>query len=68
MRLYQANPHTHRQRKTLTHQRLTTETIDQLKSQFAPEPAMIKRRIEALIERDYLERDQNDSSTYHYLA
>jgi hypothetical protein len=30
--------------------------------------ADVKRRIETLIEREYLERDKADSSVYNYLA
>ena len=29
---------------------------------------MVKRRISALIDREYLERDQEQSNIYHYLA
>ena len=29
---------------------------------------MIKGRIEALIEREYLERDESDMKLYHYLV
>ena len=29
---------------------------------------MIKKRIESLIDRDYLERDGTDSNTYRYVA
>ena len=28
----------------------------------------IKKRIESLIERDYLERDKDDNASYNYLA
>jgi hypothetical protein len=30
--------------------------------------ADLKKRIESLIDRDYLERDEKDPSSYHYLA
>lgn len=46
-----------------------TETIDQLKAQFKPDVGMIKKRIESLIEREYLERmDDAPVPSYRYLA
>lgn len=56
-------------RKTLSHQQLMTETIDILKSRFQPDIAMIKRKIESLIEREYLERGSDLANpSYNYLA
>jgi cullin 4 len=37
-------------------------------SRFSATIADIKMRIESLIEREYLERDKDDSSSYQYLA
>jgi cullin 1 len=54
-------------RKTLAHQQLIAEVLTQL-AFFRPDPKIIKRRIEALIDRDYLERDTDNSNTYKYLA
>lgn len=54
-------------RKTLTHQQLVSEVISQFNI-FKPEPKLIKRRIEALIDREYLERDVDTPNTYRYLA
>jgi cullin 1 len=54
-------------RKQLSHQQLVSEVISQL-AFFKPNPKVIKQRIEHLIEREYLERDQNQASTYRYLA
>ncbi len=58
-----------RQRKELTHQKLIAEVIQQLTARFLPDVNMVKKRIESLIEREYLERIE-DSSTpaYRYLA
>lgn len=57
-----------RQRKKLTHTALVTEVLEQLKT-FRPEIPMIKKRIESLIEREYLERvDDASVDTYAYLA
>ena len=59
----------YRQRKELNHQKLITEVIQQLNSRFLPDVAMVKKRIESLIEREYLERvEQADRPAYRYLA
>lgn len=52
-------------RKTLQHSQLSQEVMTQLQS-FSPSPANIKKKIENLIERDYLERESGNS--YKYLA
>jgi len=54
-------------RKQLSHQQLVSEVLTQL-AFFKPNPKLIKQRIEHLIEREYLERDANNSSMYRYLA
>lgn len=57
-----------RQRKTLTHSQLMTETLSQLSARFVPDVNMIKRRIESLIDREYLERVGEEPPTYGYVA
>jgi cullin 1 len=52
-------------RKTLGHEQLVAEVLAQLHF-FRPERKVIKQRIENLIERDYLERE--DRATYKYMA
>ncbi|KAJ8602809.1 hypothetical protein CTAYLR_002580 [Chrysophaeum taylorii] len=54
-------------RKTLSHQQLLAEVLSQL-AFFRPNPKVIKRRIEALIDREYLERDPEVQNSYRYLA
>lgn len=54
-------------RKTLSHNDLIAEVVQQLKT-FRGDPKQMKRVIEDLISRDYLERDDADASIYRYLA
>ena len=53
-------------RKTLKHNLLMTAILEQLK--FPVKPSDVKKRIESLIDRDYLARSEDDASTYNYLA
>ncbi|ORY88874.1 Cullin-domain-containing protein [Leucosporidium creatinivorum] len=55
-------------RKVLQHTDLVNEVIRQLSSRFLPKPAMIKKAIERMIEKEYLERDENDRRTLRYMA
>ncbi|KAF2152586.1 Cullin-domain-containing protein [Myriangium duriaei CBS 260.36] len=60
-----------KQRKDLTHAQLVTETLSQLSSKFKPEVGMIKKKIESLIEREYLERvevTKDHPPRYKYVA
>ncbi|PLN74978.1 putative SCF ubiquitin ligase subunit CulC [Aspergillus taichungensis] len=57
-----------KQRKTLVHSKLMSEVLGQLSSRFVPDVNMIKRRIESLIDREYLERVGEDPPTYGYIA
>jgi cullin 3 len=46
-----------------------SETLSQLVGQFKPEVNMVKKRIESLIEREYLERVEGAQvDSYRYLA
>jgi len=57
-----------RERKELPHQQLYAEVIAQ-QLRFTPDISMIKRRIEGLIEREYLERVEGKAvPAYRYLA
>ena len=53
-------------RKTILHQALIPQVMEQIK--VPAQPADIKKRIESLIEREYLERDAKDRNRYNYLA
>lgn len=55
-------------KKTVAHQKLITETIDSVKSHFAPEVRTIKERIEQLIEQEYMRRDDEQDNVYVYVA
>ncbi|KAF2077580.1 hypothetical protein CYY_001121 [Polysphondylium violaceum] len=55
-------------RKTMDHSNLVSEVLKQLQSRFVPNPIIVKKRIESLIEREYLERSKQDRKIYNYLA
>lgn len=55
-------------RKKLQHNVLVAEVTEQLKARFLPSPVVIKKRIEGLIEREYLARTPEDRKMYTYLA
>ncbi len=54
-------------RKKMQHTQLVSEVLAQLQT-FKPNPKTVKKRIEHLIEREYLERDEQESNVYNYLA
>ena len=55
-------------KKELTYEQLKTATIEAVKRHFVPEVSMIKKRIEGLVEQDYLRRDDEDKNKYFYVA
>lgn len=55
-------------RKQLNHNQLVTEVVEQLNKRFQPSPLIIKKRIEGLIEREYMKRSDHDRKLYIYLA
>ncbi|PGH33409.1 Cullin 3 [[Emmonsia] crescens] len=58
-----------KQRKKLSHSQLIAEVISQLASRFTPEVNMVKKRIESLIDREYLDRiPDSDPPAYVYQA
>ncbi|GAA5835767.1 hypothetical protein JCM11251_007420 [Rhodosporidiobolus azoricus] len=54
--------------KQSTHADLVNGVIAQLSSRFQPSPQMIKKSIERLIEKEYLERDEQDRKKLRYVA
>ena len=51
-------------RKKMKHQQLVSETISQIKSRFTPKVADIKKCIDILLEKEYLERLEDDELGY----
>ena len=47
---------------------LNVKVVEQLNKRFQPSPLIIKKRIEGLIEREYMKRSDQDRKLYIYLA
>lgn len=55
-------------RKILNYQQLVADYVEQLRHIFKPDIRAIKKRIEDLISRDYLERDKENLNLLKYLG
>ncbi|GMN43209.1 hypothetical protein TIFTF001_012415 [Ficus carica] len=55
-------------RKVVSFQQLIIECVELLSPKFKPDIQVIKKRIEDLITRDYLERDEDDPNMFTYIA
>lgn len=55
-------------RKVLEHNLLISEVTTQLAMRFEPNAQDIKKRIESLVEREYLERQKSNHNVYQYMA
>jgi cullin 2 len=55
-------------RKTLSHNEMISEVIALAQNRFTPDVSMIKRCIEQLIDKQFLERDAKNRDMYLYVA
>mmetsp|Transcript_45047 Transcript_45047/g.107378 ORF Transcript_45047/g.107378 Transcript_45047/m.107378 type:complete len:745 (-) Transcript_45047:96-2330(-) len=55
-------------RRVMDHNNLIAEVTKQLQARFNPNPMVMKKRIEGLIDRDFLQRQRGNIKTYEYLA
>ncbi|KAJ3014203.1 hypothetical protein HKX48_005293 [Thoreauomyces humboldtii] len=55
-------------RKVMQNQLLITETIDQLKARFRPTVPAIKKCIDMLLEKEYIERMEEQRDVFQYMA
>jgi len=55
-------------RNTLQQQQLIAESSTQLEKFFMPDPRLMKKQIEVLMERNFMRRDPDDQRKIHYCA
>ncbi len=55
-------------RMTLKHNVLIQEVLSLTRDRFVPVKSFIKKNIESLIEKEYLERAANSTDEYNYVA
>ncbi|VDP21945.1 unnamed protein product [Onchocerca flexuosa] len=54
-------------RRKMSHTELVEEVFRELESLFTPEVKMIKKMIEFLIEKEYLQRVKDEKNVYEYI-
>lgn len=57
-----------KQHKTLDHNMLISEVVKLVSPRFVPDPSDIKKRIESLVDREFLEREEDQHAVYKYVA
>ena len=55
-------------RKTIKHSELVAQVIEQTKNRGTLDMADIKKNIDKLIEKDYMEREEGSRDVYNYVA
>jgi len=55
-------------RKKIHHSELVAQVIEQTKNRGTLDMADIKKNIDKLIEKDYMERDEGSRDVYNYVA
>lgn len=55
-------------RKKVTLQLLIDGVVSDVSKRFPPDVKEIKKRVESLIEREFMARDEEDRSILHYVA
>ncbi|KAG6909083.1 hypothetical protein DXG01_002064 [Tephrocybe rancida] len=55
-------------RKELTYEQIKTTTIEAVKNHFVPTVDAIKKRVDWLVDNDYLKRDPEDKNRFFYVA
>jgi len=55
-------------RNRLEWNKLSVEVVELLKARFTPDPKMLKKRLESLIERKFMDRDENDPKMIYYIS
>jgi cullin 4 len=55
-------------RKEMSYQQLSMASVEAVKSHFNPDRDLIKRTIDSLVEREYMERCEDDRNRFKYVA
>ncbi|KAJ3547369.1 hypothetical protein NMY22_g1674 [Coprinellus aureogranulatus] len=55
-------------KKEMSYEKLKAATIDAVKNHFVPSVDVIKKRIDSLVEGEYLRRSEEDRHYFHYVA